>query len=127
MVKAELGAKRRCLQCETLFFDLNRAPPACPKCQAIFVVIELPRSPPRGAAGGWKTFKKPDAAAAAADVVDLDPLASEQTEEDVVATDETEEDVVATDEEENDGVVPVDEEENNRILPSDADEFTELT
>lgn len=125
MAKAELGAKRRCLQCETLFFDLNRAPPACPKCQAVFVVIELPRSPPRRAPGGWNAVKRPDPAAA--DVADLSPVASEETEDHVVPTDETEDDVVPTDEEENDGVVPVDEAENDGILLTDEDEITELT
>ncbi|BGE87048.1 hypothetical protein Ms3S1_34840 [Methylosinus sp. 3S-1] len=48
VAKAELGAKRRCLSCGVAFFDLNRDPIACPKCAAIFQVVELPRSAPRG-------------------------------------------------------------------------------
>ncbi|WP_292528669.1 TIGR02300 family protein [Methylocystis sp.] len=113
MAKAELGAKRRCLQCETLFFDLNRAPPACPKCQAVFVVIELPRSPPR-AARGWNAFKRP--APVAANVADLSHPVREEPKDDVVPTNE----------EENDGVVPADEGENDGILPANEDEITEL-
>jgi uncharacterized protein (TIGR02300 family) len=49
VAKAELGAKRRCLSCGAAFFDLNREPIACPKCAAIFQVVELPRSLPRRA------------------------------------------------------------------------------
>lgn len=49
MAKAELGAKRRCLTCGALFFDLNREPIVCPKCSAVFQVVELPHSVPRRA------------------------------------------------------------------------------
>lgn len=99
MAKAELGAKRRCLQCETLFFDLNRAPPACPKCQAVFEVIEPLRSPPRRAPGGWNTFKRPEPATTVA--TELVPLVNEETDDAILLADE----------EENDGVVPTDEDE----------------
>ncbi len=47
MAKAELGEKRRCLSCNTPFFDLGRTPILCPKCAAVFTVIEFVRSPPR--------------------------------------------------------------------------------
>jgi uncharacterized protein (TIGR02300 family) len=36
VTKPELGAKRRCNSCETKFFDLNKAPIICPKCNAVF-------------------------------------------------------------------------------------------
>lgn len=49
MAKAELGAKRRCLTCEALFYDLNRAPIVCPKCAAAFQVVEILRSAPKRA------------------------------------------------------------------------------
>jgi uncharacterized protein (TIGR02300 family) len=42
--KAELGTKRRCLTCAAPFFDLNRAPIVCPKCNAVFQVVEFARS-----------------------------------------------------------------------------------
>jgi uncharacterized protein (TIGR02300 family) len=44
MAKADLGEKRRCLSCTTLFFDLNRNPIVCPKCAAVFQVVEIVRS-----------------------------------------------------------------------------------
>jgi uncharacterized protein (TIGR02300 family) len=47
VAKAELGVKRRCLSCGAAFFDLNREPIACPKCSAVFQVVELPHSAPR--------------------------------------------------------------------------------
>jgi uncharacterized protein (TIGR02300 family) len=44
MAKAELGEKRRCLSCSAAFFDLNRSPIVCPKCAAVFQVVEIVRS-----------------------------------------------------------------------------------
>jgi uncharacterized protein (TIGR02300 family) len=44
MAKAELGEKRRCLSCSAPFFDLNRTPIVCPKCAAVFQVVEIARS-----------------------------------------------------------------------------------
>jgi len=49
VTKAELGVKRRCLSCSAAFFDLNREPIVCPKCNAVFQVVELPHSAPRRA------------------------------------------------------------------------------
>jgi uncharacterized protein (TIGR02300 family) len=36
VTKPELGTKRRCVNCETKFFDLNKDPIVCPKCSAVF-------------------------------------------------------------------------------------------
>ena len=44
MSKPELGVKRRCLSCAAPFFDLNRTPIACPKCGALFQIVELAHS-----------------------------------------------------------------------------------
>ena len=49
MTRAERGAKHRCLACSTAFFDLNRAPIVCPKCDEVFQVVELAHSAPRSA------------------------------------------------------------------------------
>jgi uncharacterized protein (TIGR02300 family) len=51
MIKAERGEKHRCLACNTAFFDLNRAPIVCPKCDEIFIVVELAHSAPRRVGG----------------------------------------------------------------------------
>ena len=47
MAKAELGVKRRCLSCTAAFFDLNKSPILCPKCEAVFQVVEIAHSLPR--------------------------------------------------------------------------------
>jgi uncharacterized protein (TIGR02300 family) len=47
VAKAELGVKRRCLNCNAPFFDLNRVPIVCPKCHAVFQVVEIAHSPAR--------------------------------------------------------------------------------
>jgi len=49
VAKAELGLKRRCLNCNAPFFDLNRVPIVCPKCHAVFQVVEIAHSPARRA------------------------------------------------------------------------------
>ncbi|SDH12030.1 FYDLN acid domain-containing protein [Roseospirillum parvum] len=36
MSKAELGVKRQCLSCAAKFYDLNKDPIVCPKCDAVF-------------------------------------------------------------------------------------------
>jgi uncharacterized protein (TIGR02300 family) len=44
VTKVELGTKRRCLTCAAPFFDLNRTPIVCPKCNTVFQVVEFARS-----------------------------------------------------------------------------------
>ena len=72
MAKAELGAKRRCLSCGALFFDFNREQIVCPKCSAVFQVVDLPHSEPR------KAFYRP--------VASDGPLNDDQTAADDVET-----------------------------------------
>ena len=38
-----LGTRRRCLSCAGAFYDLGKTPITCPKCAAVFTVVELPR------------------------------------------------------------------------------------
>ena len=49
MIRGERGEKRRCLGCSTAFFDLNRTPIVCPKCEEVFQVGEPAHSAPRRA------------------------------------------------------------------------------
>jgi uncharacterized protein (TIGR02300 family) len=37
MAKPELGTKRHCSSCASKFFDLNKDPIVCPKCEAVLV------------------------------------------------------------------------------------------
>jgi uncharacterized protein (TIGR02300 family) len=41
MSKPELGTKRLCARCSTKFYDLNRAPIACPKCGTVFEAVQV--------------------------------------------------------------------------------------
>jgi hypothetical protein len=49
MIREKMGEKRRCLSCNTAFFDLKRTKIVCPKCAAVFQVIEPVRSSARSA------------------------------------------------------------------------------
>lgn len=37
MAKPELGNKRICASCGTKFYDLNKSPIVCPRCETVFV------------------------------------------------------------------------------------------
>ncbi len=50
MAKAELGTKRLCANCGAKFYDLNKDPIHCPKCDTIYVVAPIvTRSRPEAA------------------------------------------------------------------------------
>jgi len=42
VAKPELGTKRICAGCGTKFYDLNKSPITCPRCQAEFVIQAKP-------------------------------------------------------------------------------------
>lgn len=41
MAKAELGTKRLCANCGAKFYDLNKDPIHCPKCNTVYVVAPV--------------------------------------------------------------------------------------
>ena len=45
MAKQDLGTKRLCPNCGAKYYDLNKNPPVCPKCETVFVVA-TPKSRP---------------------------------------------------------------------------------
>ena len=47
MAKPDLGDKRQCLNCGTKFFDLNKDPITCPKCDTVFQVAAVAPAPSR--------------------------------------------------------------------------------
>jgi uncharacterized protein (TIGR02300 family) len=51
MANTVLGTKRKCLSCDTAFFDLEHDPIVCPRCKAVFTLVPLPRTP----VSRWKT------------------------------------------------------------------------
>ena len=46
VAKPELGIKRLCANCGAKFYDLNKDPIACPKCQTVFVPPVTARARP---------------------------------------------------------------------------------
>lgn len=48
MSKAEWGVKRRCANCDTRFYDMQRVPIRCPKCDTVFVATAMSAAPARG-------------------------------------------------------------------------------
>ena len=58
MAKPDLGTKRLCGHCGAKFYDLDKDPIVCPKCETVFVPVQRARPEPVKAA--------PEAAEAAA-------------------------------------------------------------
>jgi uncharacterized protein (TIGR02300 family) len=50
VAKAELGTKRLCANCGAKFYDLNKDPIHCPKCETVYVIAPIvTRSRPEAA------------------------------------------------------------------------------
>jgi len=50
VAKAELGTKRLCANCGAKFYDLNKDPIHCPKCETVYVIAPIvSRSRPEAA------------------------------------------------------------------------------
>ena len=49
MAKPELGTKRLCANCGAKFYDLNKDPIVCPKCETVFVPPVAARGRPEQA------------------------------------------------------------------------------
>ena len=106
MAKAELGTKRRCLNCTGSFFDLDRTPIVCPKCGAAFQIVEYARSRPRWTPSLPIATKKADAG---------DPIRSELVEPALVDAEDDENATPAIDDEDADSEIDVDEAEQDGV------------
>jgi uncharacterized protein (TIGR02300 family) len=49
VAKPDLGTKRVCSGCGAKFYDLNRTPIVCPKCETVFVPVVSARARPEPA------------------------------------------------------------------------------
>ena len=49
MAKPELGTKRLCASCGAKFYDLNKDPIVCPKCETVFHPVVSTRGRPEAA------------------------------------------------------------------------------
>jgi uncharacterized protein (TIGR02300 family) len=105
MTKAALGAKRKCLECGTSFFDLQRTPILCPRCKTTFV----PPPPPPLPVYKRKTqipLESPTAAEPEA-LVENDPEVEANEDEEAAIEDDLE--PAEPDEDPNDDVLPLNE------------------
>ncbi|HLO76054.1 MAG TPA: FYDLN acid domain-containing protein [Magnetospirillum sp.] len=92
MTVANRGTKRRCPHCGAAFYDLERTPVICPKCQTLYV--ESPRVPTRG---GTRMRAEPVVPMETTDeetpVFDEDEaLDREELDQDIMADEEPDED-----------------------------------
>ena len=71
MAKRGLGVKHTCQNCGTRFYDLDRAPPVCPKCGTMLDAAPplKPRRPSKPAARKPKPAAAPVKTVAAAEIV----------------------------------------------------------
>jgi uncharacterized protein (TIGR02300 family) len=84
VAKPDLGTKRLCAGCGAKFYDLNRTPMVCPKCETVFTpVVAATRSRPDAAA-------KAAAAAAAAAPVVAEAVVPETADAEFVSLDDAE-------------------------------------
>lgn len=112
MSKPRWGSKRRCTECGTAFYDMQRTPIACPKCNAVHTPVTLLKSIPRPAR---KSRYAPVAQAVAEPAPTNDnSAAGEEADSDAEA-------IEANDNDDSDNVSALDEERE------DADEREELT
>ena len=83
MAKPDLGTKRQCSSCSAKFYDLDRDPIVCPKCETVFVVPVVPVRASRAEPAAPKPAPVPVAEAvvpetADAEFVSLDDAEAEQ-------------------------------------------------
>lgn len=82
MASPELGTKRVCVACGARFYDLNKAPPVCPKC-GTEQPVEQPR--PRRTGGNVVEEKRPKKPVVAGpEDADIEVEVPEEVEEDVL-------------------------------------------
>ncbi len=83
MAKSEWGKKRTCQNCGAKYYDLQKEPPTCPKCDTVFQV-EPPARARRGRAAASTSKAIPAAAAAAVNnnsEVDVDDVEDDVLDE----------------------------------------------
>jgi uncharacterized protein (TIGR02300 family) len=91
MVQANRGLKRHCGQCGANYYDLNRTPIVCPKCNAEYVPLQ--RLPTRGGSRAAARVVEPV-------VVDEVEEVDAFVEDEVLGSDVDEEEVLPADEDE---------------------------
>lgn len=115
-----LGLKRTCLSCGAKFYDLEKSPIVCPKCNKKFAVEEFNKTR-RGRKKAIEEEILEDEVELGGDEIEL--LEEEEVEDDVLPADEIEiddeENSIEELEEDSDRLLVELEEENDDIIESD--------
>ena len=88
MAKPELGLKRHCASCGAKFYDLNKDPIVCPKCDTVFQAAQLTRVPSPAAARARDPEEETEVEPAGPEIVSLDEVEASENEKDVVVADD---------------------------------------
>jgi uncharacterized protein (TIGR02300 family) len=121
VAKPELGTKRLCASCGAKFYDLNKSPIICPKCQTVYEVAPPPRS--RSDRGAAAAVQEEAPEAAEVETVSLEEADSEDNSGKVkTSTPESEDDIEADetiDDDDDDSTFIADDEEEGEDDVSD--------
>jgi uncharacterized protein (TIGR02300 family) len=119
VAKPELGTKRLCASCGAKFYDLNKDPIVCPKCETVFHPVVSTRGRPEPRAVAPLAPETPEPAETAdVEMVSLEEADAENEggKKAAVAEGDTEEDVeVADDGAEDDTFLETDEDEGDDV------------
>ena len=88
MAKPELGLKRLCANCGAKFYDLNKDPIVCPKCDTVFQAAQLTRVQSPAAARARDPEEETDVEPAGPEIVSLDEVEASENEKDVVVAED---------------------------------------
>jgi uncharacterized protein (TIGR02300 family) len=81
VAKPDLGTKRLCAGCGAKFYDLNRTPIVCPKCETVFTpVVAAPRARPDAKAAAAAAAPAPVAEAVVPETADAEFVSLEDAE-----------------------------------------------
>jgi uncharacterized protein (TIGR02300 family) len=115
VAKPELGTKRLCGGCGAKFYDLNKVPIICPKCETVFEVVTArarPEPAARAPAGAvvaeapetqeaeFVSLEEADAEAQGKTKVGGNKVADDETEDDDIELDESLDDAAFIEEDE---------------------------
>jgi uncharacterized protein (TIGR02300 family) len=76
VAKPDLGTKRLCGSCGAKFYDLNKTPIVCPKCETVFIPVAAARARPEAA----KVAPEPVAEAIVPETADAEFVSLEDAE-----------------------------------------------
>ena len=129
VAKKKLGVKRVCPNCSAKFYDLNKAPVVCPKCEHSFESAKTAK-PKREKAESLKEMEDSPVAEPAANELPKDAVTFEEADaeitdasgarvaaldEDDENAEEEEDDIILTDDDENDALLATDDEEEEDV------------